>query len=325
VVLVRRVPVRWWLVNALAGAATAVGVWWPYARRSEVSDAGAELTTVHTPLTAWVGHWGFLALVTVVVVGATLGRGQDRGSGTALPGAGASRRRSWSDRAGAPVLVVAGSAVVALSLGSVGLGTFAVASLLASAGAATARAVARRSGAWAGAAVVAAVGWALVAAIELVSVVNDFDRMNTVFKGWFQAWSLVVVGLAVCVSALLPTPLLASTAGQARRRRVTVHSTRAVLVVGALLAVAFWQLAAPARLEDRLSPGGLHLDGLAYLEAGSAGGIRGWMASQANFSPAQAYTSTWPTAMVANQAPTSDRRRTVTTRPAAATASRSHS
>jgi YYY domain-containing protein len=273
--VVRQVPVRWWLANAVAGGVTAVGVWWPYARRSEVSDAGAELTPIHTPLPAWVDHWGFLAVVTLVVAAAVIGRGTAGRSGTTGSGVGPARWRSRSHGALVPAVVVAGSVGVALALGSVGLGTFAVAALLASAGALTARTVARRGGAWAGAALVAAVGWALVAAIEVVSVVNDFDRMNTVFKGWFQAWSLVVVGLATCVSALLPTPLLASTAGQTRRSRIRVHSIRGVLVVGALLAVAFWQLAAPARLDDRSSPGGLHLDGLAYLDAGAAAGFTG--------------------------------------------------
>jgi uncharacterized membrane protein len=107
-------------------------------------------------------------------------------------------------------------------------------------------------------------GWALVAVIEVVSVVNDFDRMNTVFKGWFQAWLLLALGLGGALAATIwPASEGAAPAGVRRAGRM---AGTAGLVAAALLVVAFVQLAVPARLDDRTSRTGLSLDGLAYLD-----------------------------------------------------------
>ena len=101
---------------------------------------------------------------------------------------------------------------------------------------------------------VAAIGWGIVAVIEVVSVVNDTDRMNTVFKGWFQAWLLLGIAAAGVVGTLVRIT-------QPRWPRV---AGTALVVVAVLMATAFVQLATPPRLDDRTSTGGLSLDGLAF-------------------------------------------------------------
>lgn len=111
-------------------------------------------------------------------------------------------------------------------------------------------------------------GWGYVAVIELVSVVNDFDRMNTVFKGWFGAWAVMAVALGASLARALPERLIPfrNEARDTRAPRWGVVLAVTTLVVGALVSVAFVQLAVPARLDDRTSPGGLSLDPMRYLD-----------------------------------------------------------
>jgi uncharacterized membrane protein len=284
--------VRRAVLSAVVGAVAAAGAWAPYVARSDVSDAGFELEDIHTPLGSWTAHWGFLALATLVVV-ATVGgpwlrprrrtRAAVRGARQVWTGYSACRRAASA--AGA---VVAAIGLILVVLGLIGLATaghlagglaaLALAGLCAAAGVADRFGAARaRRGEQGrppgGALAVLSLGWLYVAVIEVVSVVNDFNRMNTVFKGWFAAWGLIAAGLAASVASLLPE--------RARRRTGTEVSTAVVpvrprrwpgrvavaLSVAALLqVVAFVQLARPARLSDRTSPGGLSLDGLAYLD-----------------------------------------------------------
>ena len=102
---------------------------------------------------------------------------------------------------------------------------------------------------------VVAGGWAIVAAVDVVTLRDDIGpRMNTIFKYWYVAWQLLALG-----SAVLVAEWLAARAHVARRRAAVV-----LTAVGAALALAFWVLATPARLEDRISDGGLSLDGEAF-------------------------------------------------------------
>jgi len=241
--------------TALAALAVVFVAWAPYAWRTEVTDAGVEAASMHTPFTSWLAHFGFLALGTVVVLAAAAVRAPRR----AALGAGAAA-------AAVVVLVVSRLAPERTTL--------AISAVLALGCAAVAWR-ARRTAAPVGSTGLApslllALGWAMVAGIEQFSVVNDFDRMNTVFKGWYQAWLLLALGSAVALSALAAPPvrLLGRLRGQPPAARATGLAARAVLVGAVLMLTAFVQLAVPVRLGDRTSSGGLSLDGLAYLDSG---------------------------------------------------------
>jgi len=223
---------RWRLAVAAAVTAAFVVVvgWGPYGARSEVTDSSVELNSRHTPLASWAWQFGFFAVVTLLLLAASVPRSW------------------WTRRRIAAGVAVA--AVVAAGLFAVPDGAAFVASV---ALAAVGLLIAWRSRHRA-AGLLAAAGWSIVAVVELVSVINDTDRMNTVFKGWFQAWLLL--GIASAAG-------LAASTGVARPHWVRRAAIGAVAVAGAM-AVAFAQLAVPARLDDRTSPGGLSLDGLAF-------------------------------------------------------------
>ncbi|MGH9136337.1 MAG: DUF2298 domain-containing protein, partial [Acidimicrobiales bacterium] len=232
---------RWRRTVASAGVAASVVVvgWAPYVARSEVTDTGLVVNDRHTPLTSWLAQFGLLAAATLLAVG------------TVLPPLLA---RLWRAPGGTRALAAAAVAATgAVLVAAPDATAFVMSALLA--GLALLAAAGNRL--LAVPCLLAAVGWVLVAAIEVVSVVNDTNRMNTVFKGWFQAWLLLGLAAAGIV------------AGVHAPRLVPVRVTsRLVLGVAVLMATAFVQLATPPRLDDRTSPGGLTLDGLAFF-AGS--------------------------------------------------------
>lgn len=255
---VRRRVVGWVSVVVVV----VVVAWAPYAWRTEVADAGLVRESLHTPFGSWLRHFGLLAAATLVVLGS------------------AAVRRTWSRRAVALALGT-GVAVAATGVLVRPQASFLAAATLAGACGAVAWTAGRQPITGAVGAIppaVLALGWAMVAGIEQVSVANDFERQNTVFKGWYQAWLLLALGLAVA---------LAGAAAPARRLRARVahrgwplrsgtYAARVVLVVVALVVTAFVQLAVPARLDDRTSTGGPSLDGLAYLDAGLEVGPRAY-------------------------------------------------
>ena len=100
---------------------------------------------------------------------------------------------------------------------------------------------------------------ALTLAVELVAVKGDIDRMNTVFKFYFQAWTLLSLSAAAALAWLLPTP-----------GRLAPAWTRGL----ADWPVACWcsarrssrSLAGQAKINDRMMPDCPHtLDGMAYM------------------------------------------------------------
>ena len=219
--------------------------YWPYVRRGQVFDAGIEPTMLRTPPSGWVQQFGFFAVVAAAAIAAEVDAALD----TARP--------LWGWVTWAHLAVGAGCA---LALGHLvlrpGSEVFLLTAVLAigSVWVAWRRrhdpVRARPLGAF-----VLSIGWAVQAGVELVTVRNDPGRMNSVFKFWFQSWVLLAVGAAVILGAVL-------VARPALRRPAV-----AMLGAAGVLCVAFWALALPARLDDRITVGGPSLDGEAYLDA----------------------------------------------------------
>jgi uncharacterized membrane protein len=109
-----------------------------------------------------------------------------------------------------------------------------------------------------------AAGAGLAVVPDLVTVVNDIGRQNTVFKFWFTAWALLGLGAAVLAVDLVRS---------ARHRRLVL----AGLAVAALATLTFWPAATPERLAARFAARPLTVDGRAWLDDGplevEAGGM----------------------------------------------------
>ena len=246
---------------ALAAFGTTV-VWAPYLWRGEVYDAGVEPVTDPTPWNSWAAQWSFFAVCTLLAF---------------APVAWHHLRvspRVWGVVRQVHVLLFAGALVVSGALvAAPGRATQLTSALLAIVSAGTALAARRGTGSQASAAVrrsvsvlgagMAAVAWAALVVIEQVSVKNDGGRMNTVFKGWFQVWLLLAVGSAVSLVTLVH----AAARRTDWKAQWVRRSVAAVTVFALLITVAFAVLATPARLEDRVSPGGWSLDGLGFFES----------------------------------------------------------
>ncbi len=234
------------LLSCVVVAAVAFVAWAPYGWRSEVFDAGVDALHDSTPLRSWLMQFGFFAVVSVI---------------TALA---AHRPTQFTARALAmPIGALATTLVIGVASGRIVL---VVTAFLAVVCVVTAVGPARRRGG-AGSPIAhaaLAVGWGVQAVVELVVVRNDFDRQNTVFKGWFQSWTMLAIGSGVLLAGLMTQR---SAAGGARRN-VAMWSARTALISAALAVTAFAQLAVPARLDDRISNTGWSLDGEDYLRPG---------------------------------------------------------
>lgn len=220
---------------AVAAVAVLVGsfvVWRPYAARGQVFDGGVERATLHTPLHSWLTQFGWFAAATVLVLAAPVAAAVRHGGATVrarLTGALCVVGGLLLLRPGATVFVV-----TAVAAGAAGWRAW--------------RLRTRRAAVAVG---LIAVGWALQAGVEMLTIRNDIGRQNTVFKFWYESWLLLGAGVAA--------ELLRLSTGRLRT------AARSWTVAVGAVAVAFWVLAVPARVDDRVSAGGWTLDGERYL------------------------------------------------------------
>lgn len=100
----------------------------------------------------------------------------------------------------------------------------------------------------------------LTLAVEVVVLVGDINRMNTVFKFYLQAWTLFSLSAAAGLFWLLPQGELKWKPGWRTAWSIGVG----VLVFSAFL---YPVTAGPEKIRDRISPASPHtLDGMAYMQ-----------------------------------------------------------
>ncbi len=238
--------------TAAVAAIVVVGVWSPYTDRGLVFDSGLDRSLATTPWSSWLLQFGLFAAASLLV---------------ATPPAIVAVRRTRSVRG--PIrlghVVACGGALVGTGLVLMRPGSavgVTAAALAASMVLATWQARRHPAGTAPIATILMALGWAIQVGVEIVSVRNDANRQNTVFKFWYQSWLLLAVGSAVVVAASLPRRRALRTS---RWPGLPAVLGSALVAVAALATTLFWYVAAPARLDDRVSQGGLSLDGEAYL------------------------------------------------------------
>ena len=99
----------------------------------------------------------------------------------------------------------------------------------------------------------------LTLAVDLVVLVGDIGRMNTVFKFYLQAWNLFAVSAAVSAVWLVPNVLISWRTNWAKTWRVFAI----LLVMSGLL---YPVLAGSAKIRDRMSPiAPMGLDGMTFM------------------------------------------------------------
>lgn len=256
--LLARASWRRCLAPAGAGLFVAVIVWAPYARRSEVFDSGFDRATLHTPWPSWLQQFGYFAAVALLAVAVHL-----RPSFARSP-------RLWgrirvADAVGAAcALIVVGLALLARDRWVL---TTCVVLGVACAWAARCCVRAGRGAPSAVGPALLALGWWILAAVEVYTVRNDAGRTNTVFKFWFQAWIVLAAGAAVVLADQLRAALVWARRDRSRPRW-PARTAVALCAFAGVTTAAFWALALPPRLDDRTSAGGWSFDGEAAVRQG---------------------------------------------------------
>ncbi len=226
---------------AIVGA-THIAITWPYVRNGEVFDAGIDAAPVTTRLVDLISQFGVFFVVLGIYLASRLRHLRAEG-------------RLEPDRVAQIEIVVAVGAGVAF-----GLGFSPVAGL--SAGLAVVfAAVARREQvvAHAVASGLAGLGLAIAGGVDVVTIDNDVQRLNTVFKFWYQSWLLLALVSAFAAWHLVVSVRSASAGSNSRR------ALGAVAVVLLAAGLAFPLFGSWERFDARFQATGPTLDGLAYL------------------------------------------------------------
>lgn len=236
---------------------------WPYVRTTETYDTGIGSAVDTTPLDDHLTHWGlFLVVAVALAAGLILDE---------------HRRRRWDDD---PVALVPGTDVGDRTAVAVAAGSLALVALLALlttsavfalgvVGAVVMLALGlreiRRHDPDIGRIVVLgmfALGFAISSGVDLITLENDIERMNTVFKFWLQAWQLFALAAAAAVWQVVR--ILRDRPSGGRRSSQIWVGIVAVLVLAGL---AYPLLGTRTRVETRFAGLPVTLDGLDYLDA----------------------------------------------------------
>ncbi len=212
---------------------------WPYVRTTESYDTGIGGAVATTPLDDHLTHWGLFLVVAValaigLIVDERRRRRWDDDPVALIPGTDPTSRSTIAGAAGALALLatlawLTTSAVFAIGVvGAVAMLVLCVREI-------------RRTDPEVGRIVVLglfALGFAISSGVDLITLENDIDRMNTVFKFWLQAWQLFALAAAAAVWQVVrilrtrpsggqrSTQHLARRRGRPRDRRPRLPPTR---------------------------------------------------------------------------------------------------
>jgi uncharacterized membrane protein len=246
-----------------AVAAVHVVATWPYVRTTETYDTGIGGAVATTPLDDHLTHWGLFLVVAVALAAGLI--------------VDERRRRRWDDD---PVALVPGTdagdrVAVAAAIGALTLAallalfTTSAVFALGVVGSVVMLALGlreiRRSEPDIGRIVVLgmfALGFAISSGVDLITLENDIERMNTVFKFWLQAWQLFALAAAAAIWQVVRI-LRDRPSGGHRSSQVWVG----VVAVLVLAGLAYPLLGTRTRVETRFAALPVSLDGLDYLAA----------------------------------------------------------
>ena len=275
-----RVRLRLLLIisHAAAVALTHVAVFWPFLRNTETFDTGLQSAVDGSPLDDFLIHWGIFLAISVFFIGALLiDSWRRKRTGEISPGplpemvwSSPLWKGAWFGLAAACValggLLVTGAAAISIA------GVVLFGGLLS--------VEARRADPDIGRLV--AVGlftlaFAISGGVDVVTVQNDIERMNTVFKFWLQAWVYFAFASAFAIwqvgriAAERPKQLIHGLEGirleirqdRGKRASIWVGIVSIILIAG----LAYPLLATRTRLQTRFADLPATLNGLAYLES----------------------------------------------------------
>ncbi|MCB0997388.1 MAG: hypothetical protein KDB21_19985, partial [Acidimicrobiales bacterium] len=251
----------------LAGSAHVLATW-PYLRANEVYDSGLQEAPITTPLSSFAWHWGLFVLPVAALLVVVCARRL-----RALP-EGQDRLVLMTSPLGM-LATIAAFVLVGAAVAFGGAATVVCAVLIAGAAVLLIGELRRPADTDLALVVVLGIvvlGSGIVGGVDVVTVVNDIQRMNTVFKFWYAAWQLLALAAAYAIwrVGVELADAVRNVAGDAaatrRRRRVRSAWTWGIT---ALLAASltFPVVATGPRLDQRFAHTGATLDGLAYLDA----------------------------------------------------------
>ncbi|MGI9623461.1 MAG: DUF2298 domain-containing protein, partial [Acidimicrobiales bacterium] len=259
-------------------ALTHVILFWPYLENSESIDTGLQAAAAGSPLDDFAVHWGIFLVIAVAMAAAlAVDTGRRVKLGEPSPGPlpavlwnGAVRKGAWLGLAAGVVVVTGllstGAATISV-LGLVVFGYFFLVEI-------------RRPESDLGrimATGLFTLAFAIAGGVDLITVQNDIQRMNTVFKFWLQSWQYFALagGFAIWQVGRVLAERPVRVPSASHPTRIELQPARpwranvwALTVVALLLAgLAYPLLATRTRLETRFAELPVTLDGLAYLDA----------------------------------------------------------
>lgn len=159
--------------------------WGPYNWRGQVFDAGVVRNDEPTPIWSWIVQFGWFGAVTLLTAGLELWP-----RGTAFVRVRAATLWTGAALTFAGLLLLLPNHRVLMA--DAGLALFCFGVLLR-----------RKSTARSPAALLLlALAWGLGTLVEIVTILNDNGRQNTVFKFWYQMWLLLGIGSAAALAGV---------------------------------------------------------------------------------------------------------------------------